>query len=73
VLSDIAVLVGVRMCRFEDEDIAVLQDPTIPLTQRRERALLPKLSPMTLAVPKCEMASLATREVASHLRLEERG
>jgi hypothetical protein len=61
------------MHRFLDKDIAAIEDSTTFLTKRCERTLQPQLSPVTLAVPECEVAFRAAREVASRLRFEEGG
>ncbi len=53
---DVAVLAGVRMGRFENHHIATIQSPSTLLTQRCKRPLFSKLSPMTLAIAKSEMA-----------------
>ena len=71
VFSNIAIPVGVRMRGFEEKYVASIHVPAFHLAKRRERSLLPYLSPVTLAVAKCEMALLAAREIASRLGLEE--
>jgi hypothetical protein len=40
-LSDVAVLVGVRMGWFEDKNVPKLQDPASPFAERRKRSLQP--------------------------------
>ena len=67
VLSNIAVLSGVGVCRFEDDDVASIHAPPLWLTERRKQSLLPELPPMALAVAEREMTLGATGEVASDL------
>jgi hypothetical protein len=40
-LSDVAVLVGVRMGWFEDKNVPKLQDPASPFAERRKGSLQP--------------------------------
>jgi hypothetical protein len=70
--SYVAIFVGVGMRGFEEKYIASIRTPAFHLTKRCKRPVLPKLPPMALAVPECEMAFRAAREVASHLGLKER-
>jgi hypothetical protein len=72
VLSNIAVSLRVGMHGFQDIDIASIYIPALLLAKGCKRPLFPKLPPVALAVPECEMTFRAAREVASHLRLEER-
>jgi hypothetical protein len=64
VFGYVAVLPGVRVPWFEDGDIAPVHAPSAFLTKRRERALLPQLTPMTLAVAEREVALRAARKIA---------
>jgi hypothetical protein len=73
VLGDVAILSSVRVHRFEDDDVASVHSPPALLTKGRERALLPQLSPMTLAIAEREMAFLTARKVAAHLGPKKRG
>jgi hypothetical protein len=43
------------MCRFKDDDVASTLVPSLHLTERRRRSLLPKLPPMALAIAEHEM------------------
>ena len=71
--SNVASSVGIWMHRFVDKDIAAIEDSATFLTKRCERSLQPQLSPVSLAVPECEMAFRAARKVASNLGFEEGG
>jgi hypothetical protein len=72
VLSYIAILAGVGMCRFEDQNVASIHVPAILRSKWRKRPLLSLLPPMALAVAQGEMWLSAAREVASCLGLEKR-
>jgi hypothetical protein len=72
VLSIIAISLRVGMHGFQDIDVTSIDIPALLLAKGCKRPLFPKLPPVTLAVPECEMTLLAAREVASHLGLEER-
>jgi hypothetical protein len=71
VLGDVAVLTSVRVLWFEDDNVTPIHAPSAFLAKRCERALLPQLSPMALAVAKRVVRLLAAGKVTVGLGLED--
>jgi hypothetical protein len=69
---NIAVLSCVWMSRLKEKDIAPVHVPAGSLTKGSERAVVQKLPPMTLAVPKRVVRSLTVGKVAVSLGSENR-